>query len=250
MGPVVASAIEQRSLSALIPYAKTARTHPPTQVSQILATSSNRPRIDAKNAPIEPRAAIGHYDAVADRLELLLTGQGVHSLRQQLANAMFHMPPDRIVVHAPDVGGGFSVKNFLYPAMPKAVGVLDRRPASCKTWPPLASQSKAATSFSRSVIGCFEFPATHPLTLGRFSDFNKCARYLRLSPLVCCGHGAINIRDSLPSSDGQQARRKFFRNRCHYPAAPNLQHALIILAAAIAEAKAGAGAGSSLGSRV
>jgi len=66
-------------------------------------------------APIEPRAAIGHYDAAADRLELLLTGQGVHSLRQQLANAVFHVPPDRIVVSAPDVGGGFGVKNFLYP---------------------------------------------------------------------------------------------------------------------------------------
>src|ERR1700719_3260482 len=66
-------------------------------------------------APIEPRAAIGHYDAAADRLELLLTGQGVHSLRQQLANAVFHLPPERIVVRAPDVGGGFGVKNFLYP---------------------------------------------------------------------------------------------------------------------------------------
>src|SRR5204862_389012 len=51
----------------------------------------------------------------ADRLESLLTGQGVHSLRQQLANAVFHMPPDRITVRAPDVGGGFGVKNFLYP---------------------------------------------------------------------------------------------------------------------------------------
>src|SRR5947207_2163928 len=66
-------------------------------------------------APIEPRAAIGHYDSAADRFELLLTGQGVHSLRQQLAHAVFHMPPDRIVVRAPDVGGGFGVKNFLYP---------------------------------------------------------------------------------------------------------------------------------------
>ena len=36
-------------------------------------------------APIEPRAAIGDYDVTADRLELLLTGQGVHSLRRQLA---------------------------------------------------------------------------------------------------------------------------------------------------------------------
>src|SRR5437660_4766039 len=66
-------------------------------------------------APIEPRAAIGHYDAAADRLELLLTGQGVHNLRQQLVTAVFYVTPDRIVVRAPDVGGGFGVKNFLYP---------------------------------------------------------------------------------------------------------------------------------------
>jgi len=66
-------------------------------------------------APIEPRAAIGTYDAATNRLDLLLTGQGVHSLRRQLAEAVFHMPPDRITVRAPDVGGGFGVKNFLYP---------------------------------------------------------------------------------------------------------------------------------------
>ena len=65
--------------------------------------------------PIEPRAAIGDYDGAADRLQLLLTGQGVHSLRQQLATAVFHLPPDRIQLRAPDVGGGFGVKNFLYP---------------------------------------------------------------------------------------------------------------------------------------
>src|SRR5205823_1823421 len=66
-------------------------------------------------APIEPRAAIGHYDAAADRLELLLTRQGVHSLRQQLANAAVHLPPDPTLVPAPDGGGGFRVNNFLYP---------------------------------------------------------------------------------------------------------------------------------------
>jgi len=66
-------------------------------------------------APIEPRAAIGTYDAASDRFDLLLTGQGVHSLRRQLAEAVFHMPPERIAVRAPDVGGGFGVKNFLYP---------------------------------------------------------------------------------------------------------------------------------------
>jgi aerobic carbon-monoxide dehydrogenase large subunit len=66
-------------------------------------------------APIEPRAAIASYDAAAERFELLLTGQGVHSLRQQLAGAVFHVSPELIVVRAPDVGGGFGAKNFLYP---------------------------------------------------------------------------------------------------------------------------------------
>ncbi len=65
--------------------------------------------------PIEPRAAIGSYDAASDALDLLLTGQGVHSIRNQLANIVFHVPPERIRVHAPDVGGGFGTKNFLYP---------------------------------------------------------------------------------------------------------------------------------------
>ena len=46
-------------------------------------------------APIEPRAAIGIYDAASDRFDLLLTGQGVHSLRRQLAEAVFHMPASR-----------------------------------------------------------------------------------------------------------------------------------------------------------
>ncbi|MBV9150479.1 MAG: xanthine dehydrogenase family protein molybdopterin-binding subunit [Alphaproteobacteria bacterium] len=89
-------------------------------VEAALAAAAHTIEIELVNnrlvvAPIEPRAAIGQYDAAADRFELLLTGQGVHSLRQQLANAVFHIPPDRITVRAPDVGGGFGVKNFLYP---------------------------------------------------------------------------------------------------------------------------------------
>jgi carbon-monoxide dehydrogenase large subunit len=88
-------------------------------VDAVFATAAQIVEIELVNnrlvvAPIEPRAAIGTYDA-ADRFDLLLTGQGVHSLRRQLAEAVFNMPPDRITVRAPDVGGGFGVKNFLYP---------------------------------------------------------------------------------------------------------------------------------------
>jgi aerobic carbon-monoxide dehydrogenase large subunit len=65
--------------------------------------------------PVEPRAAIGSYDPTNDCLHLLLTGQGVHSIRNQLAQSVFHLAPERIRVTAPDVGGGFGMKNFLYP---------------------------------------------------------------------------------------------------------------------------------------
>ena len=90
------------------------------RVDAAFATAAQIVEIELVNnrlvvAPIEPRAAIGTYDAAADRFDLLLTGQGVHSLRRQLAEAVFNMPPDRITVRAPDVGGGFGVKNFLYP---------------------------------------------------------------------------------------------------------------------------------------
>jgi carbon-monoxide dehydrogenase large subunit len=66
-------------------------------------------------APIENRAGIGSYDRAADRYHLLLTGQGVHGIRDQLAQSVFRVPPERIHLVAPDVGGGFGVKNFLYP---------------------------------------------------------------------------------------------------------------------------------------
>jgi aerobic carbon-monoxide dehydrogenase large subunit len=65
--------------------------------------------------PIEPRAAIARYDAASDRLHLLLTGQGVHGIRDQLAGPVFGLPPDKLHLSSPDVGGGFGVKNFPYP---------------------------------------------------------------------------------------------------------------------------------------
>ncbi|HXC30487.1 MAG TPA: xanthine dehydrogenase family protein molybdopterin-binding subunit [Stellaceae bacterium] len=66
-------------------------------------------------APVETRAAIGQYDRAADSFDLLLSGMGVQSLRAQLADAVFRMPAERIRVRVPDVGGGFGMKNFLYP---------------------------------------------------------------------------------------------------------------------------------------
>ena len=65
--------------------------------------------------PIEPRSGIARYDAATGTMDLELTGQGVHGIRRQLAEFIFKLPLDQVRVHAPDVGGGFGMKNFLYP---------------------------------------------------------------------------------------------------------------------------------------
>jgi aerobic carbon-monoxide dehydrogenase large subunit len=66
-------------------------------------------------AAMEPRAALGTWDPAGGTFHLEVTGQGVHAIRDQLADAVFRMPPERISVAAPDVGGGFGAKNFLFP---------------------------------------------------------------------------------------------------------------------------------------
>jgi carbon-monoxide dehydrogenase large subunit len=63
---------------------------------------------------METRGAIGAYDE-ADGFHLQFSGAGVHALKSQLAETVFHVPPERMRVSCPDVGGGFGVKNALYP---------------------------------------------------------------------------------------------------------------------------------------
>jgi aerobic carbon-monoxide dehydrogenase large subunit len=61
----------------------------------------------------ESRGAIGQHDA--DGFHLTFSGAGVHGLCSQLADSVFRVPQARMRVSCPDVGGGFGVKNALYP---------------------------------------------------------------------------------------------------------------------------------------
>ena len=62
---------------------------------------------------LEPRGAIGRHDA--EGYHLLFSGAGVHALQTQLADSVFRVPPEQMHIACPDVGGGFGVKNALYP---------------------------------------------------------------------------------------------------------------------------------------
>jgi carbon-monoxide dehydrogenase large subunit len=65
--------------------------------------------------PIEPRAAIGHYDPAEDSYTLHTTSQNPHGNRTQLAGNILKVPETRLRVISPDVGGGFGMKCGGYP---------------------------------------------------------------------------------------------------------------------------------------
>src|SRR5256884_1876289 len=64
---------------------------------------------------IEPRAAIADYDAGNDALTLWNTTQNPHVARLVIAAFVGMAPEHKLRVIAPDVGGGFGSKIFIYP---------------------------------------------------------------------------------------------------------------------------------------
>jgi carbon-monoxide dehydrogenase large subunit len=66
-------------------------------------------------SPVEPRIALGRYDAGRDHMSLVTSTQCPHEVQAMLARAVFGVPETRLDVIAPDVGGGFGTKAYLYP---------------------------------------------------------------------------------------------------------------------------------------
>ncbi|HEX5320460.1 MAG TPA: molybdopterin cofactor-binding domain-containing protein, partial [Stellaceae bacterium] len=64
--------------------------------------------------PIEPRGIVGAYEADSGRYVAHVSAQSLHATRDNAAKAL-GVPPERVRFIAPDVGGGFGAKNFIYP---------------------------------------------------------------------------------------------------------------------------------------
>ena len=63
---------------------------------------------------MEPRGSLGTYDESQGRYVLYTSGQNIHLGRGILADSL-KVPAEDIHAISPDVGGGFGMKNFLYP---------------------------------------------------------------------------------------------------------------------------------------
>ncbi|MBN9372493.1 MULTISPECIES: xanthine dehydrogenase family protein molybdopterin-binding subunit [Hydrogenophaga] len=64
--------------------------------------------------PIEPRAAIGSYNRANDEYTLYVANQNPHVERLLMTAFVLGLPEHKVRVIAPDVGGGFGAKIFLY----------------------------------------------------------------------------------------------------------------------------------------
>jgi aerobic carbon-monoxide dehydrogenase large subunit len=89
----------------------------PGAVAAAFAAAAHTVTVDLVNprlivVPLEPRGAIAVPEG--DGLHLIVSGASVHGIRDVLAG-IFRLPHERLRVSAPEVGGGFGVKNAAYP---------------------------------------------------------------------------------------------------------------------------------------
>ena len=66
-------------------------------------------------ASLETRGALGEFDPASGRLHLTASAAGAHAIRDLLTDRVFRIPREKLRVSIPDVGGGFGMKNVLYP---------------------------------------------------------------------------------------------------------------------------------------
>lgn len=65
--------------------------------------------------PMEPRVALGEYDAASGQYTLTSPTQGVIRVRDALAQFIFKVEKSKLRVISPDVGGGFGLRGKIFP---------------------------------------------------------------------------------------------------------------------------------------
>jgi aerobic carbon-monoxide dehydrogenase large subunit len=89
----------------------------PVEAAFAKAAHVARVTLDAQRIagnPMEPKACLAAYDAATGVYDLYLPTQGISALRDGLAHVA-GVAPEKIRIHAHDVGGAFGVRNEVYP---------------------------------------------------------------------------------------------------------------------------------------
>ena len=89
------------------------------KVDEVFQTAAHVTKLDLVNNRLipnamEPRAAIGVYNRASDEYTLYVSNQNPHVERLLLTAFVMGLPEHKVRVVAPDVGGGFGSKIYLY----------------------------------------------------------------------------------------------------------------------------------------
>jgi carbon-monoxide dehydrogenase large subunit len=108
---------------------------------------------------LEPRGAIGQYLPATDEWTLWCTSQAPHVHRLVMAAFVLGIPEHKIRVIAPQVGGGFGSKIYMYPEYPLVL-LLARKLGRPVKWMETRRENYVATTHGRDHITDIEVGAT------------------------------------------------------------------------------------------
>ncbi|HEX9077910.1 MAG TPA: xanthine dehydrogenase family protein molybdopterin-binding subunit, partial [Anaerolineae bacterium] len=108
---------------------------------------------------IEPRGAIGQYLPATEEWTLWCTSQAPHVHRLVMAAFVLGIPEHKIRVIAPQVGGGFGSKIYMYPEYPLVL-LLSKKLGRPVKWMETRRENYVATTHGRDHITDIEVGAT------------------------------------------------------------------------------------------
>lgn len=108
---------------------------------------------------MEPRGAIGQYLPATDEWTLWCTSQAPHVHRLVMAAFVLGIPEHKIRVIAPQVGGGFGSKIYMYPEYPLVL-LLAKKLGRPVKWMETRRENYVATTHGRDHITDIEVGAT------------------------------------------------------------------------------------------
>ncbi|MEZ4671501.1 MAG: molybdopterin cofactor-binding domain-containing protein [Anaerolineae bacterium] len=114
--------------------------------------------------PMEPRGAIAQYLDATGEFTVWMTSQAPHVMRLLMTAFVFGIPETKMRVIAPQVGGGFGSKIFLYPEY-CLVAALARKLHAPIKWMETRSENYIATTHGRDHITDIEIGAKRDGTI-------------------------------------------------------------------------------------
>ena len=114
--------------------------------------------------PIEPRGCIAQYMPASEEFTVWMTSQDPHIMRLLMTAFVFGIPETKMRVIAPQVGGGFGTKIFLYPEY-CLMAALARKIGKPVKWMETRSENYVATTHGRDHITDIEVGANRDGTI-------------------------------------------------------------------------------------